>query len=67
MRTHCTQGHALAGRPRCQTCDNLTRQRRQAAKYGDGLTPTERSQRGRYKFVDGRRTARPEGRGSYGE
>ena len=42
VRTHCKAGHELKGKPRCQTCDNATRQRRNALKLGDGLTPQER-------------------------
>jgi hypothetical protein len=42
MRTHCPQGHPVKYGGRCQSCDNATRQRRNAKKLGDGLTPQER-------------------------
>lgn len=45
MRTHCTAGHPLNAKGRCQVCANAARQRLKARKYQDGLTPAERLDR----------------------
>lgn len=66
MRTHCKLGHPVKNGGRCQACDNATRQRRNAKKLGDGLTPQERLRKTRARWAHtpnyGKRGFRPEPR-----
>jgi hypothetical protein len=69
MRTHCKAGHPVENGGRCQVCDNETRQRRNAKRLGDGLTPQERLKKTRlgWKWPVNYYSARTEARDTYGQ